>query len=68
MLENITISLIKFKNKTKYKEENLVFSLLEKVGLKDKAKTYPSSLSGGEKQRITIAKALAMKPQIKLFH
>lgn len=35
--------------------------LLEKVGLKDKARNYPNQLSGGQKQRIAIARALAME-------
>ena len=41
--------------------------LLEKVGLSDKADTYPAMLSGGQKQRGAIARALAMHPKIMLF-
>ena len=40
--------------------------LLEIVGLKDKAKAYPSQLSGGQKQRVAIARALATNPKILL--
>jgi putative ABC transport system ATP-binding protein len=38
--------------------------VLEAVGLGDKAGKYPSELSGGEQQRVSIARALAKKPQV----
>ena len=38
--------------------------LIEAVGLKDKAKKYPHELSGGEQQRVSIARALAKKPEV----
>lgn len=41
--------------------------LLEQVGLEDKLHAYPDSLSGGRKQRVVIARALAMDPNIMLF-
>lgn len=41
--------------------------LLEKVGIADKAGSYPSQLSGGQQQRAAIARALAMKPKALLF-
>lgn len=43
-----------------------VSELLEYVGLKDKAKAYPSQLSGGQKQRVAIARALANDPEVLL--
>ena len=42
-------------------------SLLTRIGLADKADTYPGMLSGGQKQRIAIVRALAMKPELMLF-
>ena len=41
--------------------------LLDRVGLKDRADSYPAQLSGGQKQRIAIVRALAMKPKVMLF-
>lgn len=38
--------------------------IIEAVGLKDKAKKYPSELSGGEQQRVSLARALAKKPKV----
>ncbi len=42
-------------------------SLLRKIGLENKQDVYPSTLSGGEKQRIAIVRALAMNPKVMLF-
>ena len=42
----------------------MVMNALSKVGLSDKAKNYPSELSGGECQRVGIARAIVNKPSI----
>lgn len=67
VLENITISPIKVKGINKEEANKKAMDLLKMVGLVDKAEAYPSSLSGGEKQRIAIARALAMEPDVMLF-
>ena len=41
-----------------------VKEVLELVGLEDKAKSFPQELSGGEQQRVSIARAIASKPKI----
>ncbi len=67
ILENITLAPIKLKKCSKEDAEKTALSLLEKVGLKDRANDYPSALSGGMKQRVAIVRALAMEPEIILF-
>ncbi len=40
--------------------------ILEKVGLEERASAFPTTLSGGEQQRVSIARAIAKNPQILL--
>ena len=60
--ENIKISLDLQNNK----DVSLIGEMLEKVGLKGYENRYPNELSGGEKQRIAIARALIKNPRIIL--
>ena len=52
---------------TQAEADDTATTLLRRVGLEDKADSYPAQLSGGQKQRIAIVRALAMKPKVMLF-
>ena len=67
ILKNMTLAPMKLLKMEKSEAEEKALSLLEKVGLKDRANAYPSQLSGGQKQRVAIVRALAMNPDVMLF-
>ncbi|QHJ69389.1 amino acid ABC transporter ATP-binding protein [Planococcus halotolerans] len=67
VMQNVTLAPMKLKNMDKAAVEKKAYELLDKVGLREKAKAYPGELSGGQKQRVAIARALAMDPKIMLF-
>ncbi len=67
ILDNITLAPVSLKLQTKEEAEANAKRLLERIGLLDKADTYPAMLSGGQKQRIAIVRALAMNPEVMLF-
>ena len=67
ILDNITIAPIKVKHMDKVEADKAALNLLSRVGLADKANSFPNQLSGGQKQRIAIVRALAMEPDLMLF-
>ncbi len=66
-LGNITEGLIIARKMPKDQAEARGMELLEKVGLKDKYRSYPSELSGGQQQRVAIARAMASDPLMIFF-
>jgi len=67
VLGNMTLAPVKLLGKTKEEAIERARTLLERVGLPDRADAYPSQLSGGQKQRIAIVRALCMNPDVMLF-
>lgn len=67
VIDNITMAPIKVRGMAKKDAEEVAIDLLEKVGLKDRARAWPHQLSGGQQQRVAIARALAMQPKVMLF-
>ncbi len=67
VMRNLTIAPMKLLGKSREEAEKTARTLLERVGLADRAGAYPNQLSGGQKQRIAIVRSLCMKPDVMLF-
>ncbi|RDW14547.1 glutamine ABC transporter ATP-binding protein GlnQ [Paracoccus thiocyanatus] len=66
-LENVAFGPRQVRGLAKAEAEAQALALLDKVGLKERARHFPSELSGGQQQRVAIARALAIRPKVMLF-
>jgi glutamate transport system ATP-binding protein len=67
ILQNVTLGPIKVRKVPKDQARERAMKLLDRVGIANKADSYPIELSGGQQQRAAIARALAMEPKVMLF-
>ncbi|MDN5473377.1 MAG: amino acid ABC transporter ATP-binding protein [Lactococcus raffinolactis] len=67
VLDNILLGPLKVQKREKTAVTSEAIALLERIGLADKAESYPRELSGGQKQRVAIVRSLIMQPQVLLF-
>ena len=67
VIQNMTLAPVILKKMTQAEADAKAKALLRRVGLEDRADTYPIQLSGGQKQRVAIVRALMMEPEVMLF-
>jgi polar amino acid transport system ATP-binding protein len=67
VLDNVTLAPRIVHGTSRKDAERRALSLLERIGLADKAREYPDRLSGGQQQRAAIARALAYEPRLLLL-
>ena len=67
VMKNILLAPMKVQNRSREEVTEKALALLKRVGLEDKANSYPAELSGGQKQRVAIVRSLIMNPDIMLL-
>ncbi|UFN51494.1 amino acid ABC transporter ATP-binding protein [Roseomonas sp. OT10] len=66
-VDNVALPLIRVLGQDKATAHGKAVALLERVGLSHRLRHWPAELSGGEQQRVAIARTLALDPPIMLF-
>jgi polar amino acid transport system ATP-binding protein len=66
-VRNVEVALLKVKKMDAAAAREKALAELRRVGMEDWADHYPAELSGGQAQRVSIARALAMDPDVILF-
>ncbi len=67
VLKNLTLAPVQLLKLSEEEANKQALEMLKRVGLKDRADSYPAQLSGGQKQRVAIVRALCMSPDVMLF-
>jgi polar amino acid transport system ATP-binding protein len=67
VLDNVTLAPRRTLGISRDEAETRALALLDRIGLREKAREYPDRLSGGQQQRVAIARALAMNPKLMLL-
>ena len=67
VLDNVSLALRRVHKVERDEAEQRSLDMLERVGLRDRARSRPDELSGGQQQRVAIARALVTRPRLMLF-